>query len=361
MHKPEPESEWHAGGAPGADAGRPASEARSRRPAEESGGAREAVRRGAGVERPLPDRAASNSAPSTSFGPGSILPAETWRGERAGEGNSSGAERPPGSISSRVLCWSWRLLAAAVWASALLFGIYILAFYAMALLRGDMARWNGNLPGLYVADLPAATTGIGLHFAAGGVILVLGGVQLLGSVRRRAPALHRWIGRIYAPACALTAIGGLVFIAVKGTIGGAAMNVGFGLYGVLMLLASVETVRHAMAGRLDRHRAWGIRLFALAIGSWLYRMELGSWLLVTGGIGHDNRFQGPFDVALAFLFYLPNLAVAEAVIRRARYRAPVALEWTASLVLTGAAIVLGTGTWFFVTRYWGPAIVELVR
>ena len=27
----------------------------------------------------------------------------------------------------------------------------------------------------------------------------------------------------------------------------------------------------------------------------------------------------------------------------------------------GAAIVLGTGTWFFVTRYWGPAIVELVR
>nr|WP_230680357.1 DUF2306 domain-containing protein [Pontibacter sp. 172403-2] len=64
----------------------------------------------------------------------------------------------------------------------------------------------------------------------------------------------------------------MLFILVKGTFGGTVMNIGFSLCGLLIFMAVIETYRHAVAGRLERHRAWALRLYALAIGSWLYRM-----------------------------------------------------------------------------------------
>ena len=38
-------------------------------------------------------------------------------------------------------------------------------------------------------------------------------------------------------------------------------------------------------------------------------------LPAAGGVGHTKIFDGPFDVAMAFFFYVPNLAVAELFIR----------------------------------------------
>ena len=122
---------------------------------------------------------------------------------------------------------------ATVWLSSGLFGLYILAFYAGALVTGQMEQWNGVLRGLYDPERPVATAGLGLHFATGGVILALGFVQLIAGVRRRAPALHRWIGRVYVTAALLAGVGGLAFILAKGTIGGLHLGLGFGLYGVL--------------------------------------------------------------------------------------------------------------------------------
>ena len=76
-------------------------------------------------------------------------------------------------------------------------------------------------------------------------MLALGFIQLIGPVRDRFPALHRWLGRVYVASSLLAAIGGLVFIATVGTIGGTPMDIGFGLYGVLMTIAAVQTYRHA--------------------------------------------------------------------------------------------------------------------
>jgi hypothetical protein len=181
--------------------------------------------------------------------------------------------KPSGGASAAVLRWSGVALVATVWGSATLFGLYILAFYAGALVEGQMTRWNGNLAGLYQPGARAATAGIGLHFAAGGGILVLGCIQLMGGVRRRWPAVHRWTGRVYVTAAFLAGVGGLTFILTNGTIGGTVMDVGFGSYGVLMVIAAVQALRHARARRMELHRAWALRLFALAIGSWLYRMD----------------------------------------------------------------------------------------
>ena len=159
-------------------------------------------------------------------------------------------------------------LVAAVWISSAIFGAYILAYYGGAIPAGTMEQWNATLPALYEAHTPVASFGMGLHFFAGATLLLLGPIQLIGAVRRSAPKVHHWIGRVYAFAAFAAGVGGLIFIALKGTVGGMMMTAAFAAYGALMILAAVQTVRHAMARRIDIHRAWAIRLFALAIGSW---------------------------------------------------------------------------------------------
>src|SRR5690554_916266 len=88
-------------------------------------------------------------------------------------------------ISNEALRWSGMVLITIVWFSTALFGLYILAFYAAALYEGDTGRWNEVLPGLYETGSVAATSGMGIHFAAGGIILLLGSIQLLTWVRVR--------------------------------------------------------------------------------------------------------------------------------------------------------------------------------
>ncbi|HTC28247.1 DUF2306 domain-containing protein [Dyella sp.] len=270
-----------------------------------------------------------------------------------------GQKRPLGeeTLPSRLFRFSSRALAAITWISCGMFGLYILIFYAGALVSGTASRWNGVLPGLYTASSTASTVGIGLHFAAGGVILALGFMQLLNVIRQRAPAVHRWLGRIYVTAAAFAGVGGLTFIAVTGTIGGLAMNVGFGLYGVLMVLCAAQTYRYARRRELDTHRKWAIRLFALAIGSWLYRMEYGFWFLMTHKLGHTHNFHGPFDVVMAFFFYIPNLLVAEAYLRGRSEQAGAAAKLSGAAVMGVAICLLVVATYFFATRYWWPAIV----
>lgn len=264
------------------------------------------------------------------------------------------------SVSSQAIRWSGILLVITVWSSAALFGLYILAFYASALYENQMSRWNQLLPRLYEPGTTAATAGIGLHFAAGGLILVLGSIQLLDSVRVRFPGLHRWIGRVYIVACLLAAVGGLSFILAKGTIGGVVMNFGFGFYGVLMGLAAVQTYRYAVAGNLEKHRLWALRLYALAIGSWLYRMDYGFWLLLTNGLGHSNSFSGPFDYVMAFFFYIPNLLIVDVYVRAGSYKASPLFRLSASLVLLLATGFLLLGTYYFTLYYWGPAILNWI-
>ncbi len=253
--------------------------------------------------------------------------------------------------------WSGTALVGTVWTSATLFGMYIVAFYVGALADGQVAKWNQNLPGLYEPHSPGATSGLGVHFLAGGVILILGCIQLIGRVRSRWPALHRWLGRIYVSAALLAGLGGLTFILVVGTIGGPMMDVGFGLYGALMVVAAVQAYRYARARSLNLHRAWALRLFALAIGSWLYRMDYGFWLLLGGGRGHTHNFQGPFDQVMAFFFYLPNLALVEVFIRT-RYTASPKIRLAAASLFAGATGFLLLGTYYFTKLYWGPAILH---
>jgi hypothetical protein len=248
-------------------------------------------------------------------------------------------------------------LATVVWISAILFAAYILARYVGAMGDGRLDAWNRDLPLLYEAAKPAATTGIGAHFVAGAILLLLGPLQFIQAIRDHAPAVHRWIGRVYASAALIAGLGGLAFIALKGTVGGTPMDIGFGLYGALTVLAAVMTPYYARQRQFVKHRAWAIRLFALAIGSWLFRMDYGLWLSVTHRLGHTKSFDGPFDIVMAYFFYVPNLIGAEIIIRT-----PIDRMQRAGRAITAAGLIVATGvvvlgTVYFTRYHWGPDIL----
>jgi hypothetical protein len=266
--------------------------------------------------------------------------------------------RPP-QWTEAALRWSSIALAGVVWISSAIFGVYILAFFGGAIPAGTLEEWNQSLPNLYSASTPAASAGIGAHFFAGAVLLLLGPVQLIGEIRAKAPAVHRWIGRVYAFAAFAAGVGGLVFILARGTVGGWMMSVAFATYGALMVLAAVQAVRHAMARRIDIHRAWAIRLFALAIGSWLYRICYGLFFAIMGpeDAGHTTAFDGWFDYVMDWAFFVPPLIVAEMFIRARRSNASTATRIGATAALTLSAALIAYATFFFTILGWGPAIL----
>ncbi len=266
---------------------------------------------------------------------------------------------PVNSKLDKAMNWAARILVITIWSSALLFGLYIFAFYFVALLQGNTAQWNEVLPGLYDRQSGSSNLGIGLHFAAGSIVLILGCIQLIDTVRNRYPAVHRWLGRLYVLASLVAAVGGLVFIFLKGTIGGTVMDIGFTGYGILTFIAAVATIYFALQQRFGKHRAWAIRLFALAIGSWLYRMEYGFWFLFFDRLGHTSQFTGPFDYVMAYFFYIPNLLVAEVFIGRHKVVRSDLARGMAVAGLLAATCFLVVATYYFTKEYWGPAILDL--
>lgn len=265
-----------------------------------------------------------------------------------------------GSRAATALRWTSRALVATTWVSAGIFGAYILAHYGGAIVAGKLPEWNKKLPGLYDAATPLATIGIALHFAAGGILLLLGPLQFFSRIRARMLSLHRTIGWLYTVAAMTAGVGGLGYILSRGTIGGAPMSIGFGLYGALITIAGAQTLRYGRTLRREAHRAWAIRLFALTIASWLYRMDYGFWVLFTNGIGHTPSFNGGFDVFMDFFFYVPNIVVAELFVRAGNRHASDGMRLTASAVLGVATAFLVLATYFFTRYEWAPAIINRI-
>lgn len=261
-------------------------------------------------------------------------------------------------LSGAVLRWSALLLVSVSWVSGAIFAAYIIAFFGGAMIDGASQRWNGSLRGLYDIGSPFANIAIGAHFFTGGVLMLLGPVQLIGALRRAVPGLHRWLGRLYIVSAGVAGLGGLVFIAGKGTIGGLLMDIGFGLYGALMVLCATMAYVYARRGSYGRHRAWAIRLFSLAIGSWLYRMEYGLWSLLFGGLGRALGFGGWFDAMMVFFFYVPNLFVAELFIRAVRKSRGTLINLGAIALILIASAFIVVATWAFTASLWGPRIVS---
>jgi len=111
-----------------------------------------------------------------------------------------------------------------------------------------------------------------LHTSFGGLALLLAPWQFVGRLRRRRPAIHRWVGRAYV-ACAL--VSGLAAYPVAlGTIAGPIASVGFALMATAWLGTTLVAWRAVRQHRYADHRRWMIRSFALALSAVTLRIAL---------------------------------------------------------------------------------------
>lgn len=201
-----------------------------------------------------------------------------------------------------------------LWALGLT-GLYVLmhGFIRHSIWMGLWGLTN-NLDGLspfFDIDMPMVTFVMFFHLITGGIMLVLAPLQLIGPLRKRFRGLHRWCGRVVVGIGVVTASGALIYAVAHGTTGGIYMDISSSLYGVMMVVAAVQTLRTGMARRWMDHRRWGMRLTVLALASWLYRMHYVIWHALFGDLWVTPDMRGPFDVFQAFGFYLGYAALLE--------------------------------------------------
>lgn len=148
---------------------------------------------------------------------------------------------------------------------------------------------------------------LAVHVSLGPVALALGAIQFLPKLRASRPTLHRWIGRIYVAAVGMAGVSGLLI--APSVPGGWVSATGFGLLAVLWLISTALAFTHARARRIVDHRQWMIRSFALTFAAVTLRLYLP--MFFAGGLDYDAA--APL---LAWLCWVPNLIVAELLLRR---------------------------------------------
>lgn len=202
-----------------------------------------------------------------------------------------------------------RWLRAAGW---LLVGVS--AFYALFALV-VAARTASALVGLaQPQQIRAAPPLFVAHAVTGAVALLAASVQLglLGTPPRpRQRRLHRSVGRLYVVTAVLTSMLSLPVVAAVDA--GGLARVAFLGEAALWLVTTLSAYIYIRAGRVQRHREWMIRSFALA--AFFITFSLWDPLLASVALAPDTAF------AIAVLLgWLLNLAVAEGWIRRTRGR-----------------------------------------
>jgi uncharacterized membrane protein len=235
------------------------------------------------------------------------------------------------------------------------FAAYVAGFYGRTALTGAFEEWNDVLPRGYVAGDAAGNLMLGLHLLLAVALIAAGALQLIPSVRRHAPAVHRWNGRAYVGCASVLAVGGLWLVWVRGgVVGDLSQHVAISLNALLILGCASFAWRAARSRRFDEHRRWALRLFVVASGVWFFRVGLMAWLaLHRRPVGFDAAtFQGPFLTALAIGAYvvLPLALLQLYFVAQERGNAlaqggMAALLCAVTLVIAGGTLAATMGMW----------------
>jgi hypothetical protein len=168
-----------------------------------------------------------------------------------------------------------------------------------------------------VEDNGMGMTMLAVHASAAGIALLIGPLQFIETIRRRARRFHHWIGRIYLLACLIGGVaGGLL---APFTAAGPIAASGFFALAVIWLWVNALGFRASAVKRdYDAHKRWMVRSFALTFAAVTLRLYLIPPMVA--GIDFVTSYQW-----IAWLCWVPNLLVAElwlAARRPARVPAP---------------------------------------
>jgi hypothetical protein len=238
-----------------------------------------------------------------------------------------------------------------------IFAAYVAVFYGSASLAGDFERWNKVLPRGYDPADPLGNAMLGLHLLLAVALVIAGALQLIPSVRRYAPAVHRWNGRAYMTFASVLAIGGLWLVWVRGgAAGDVSQHVAISINAALIIGCAGLAWRAARARRFAEHKRWALSLFLVASGVWFFRVGLMAWVAIhRRPVGFDPAtFSGPFLTSLAIGVYvvLP-LALVQAYFAAAQRGSTVVRFGVAGLLGLVALVILG-GTLAATMGMWLP-------
>ena len=146
-----------------------------------------------------------------------------------------------------------------------------------------------------------------LHFFIAGLSLVLAPIQLSSALRRRVPALHRFLGWLYSVSVLVGSITG--FTLALNAQGGVPSRVSFIAMSMMWPLFTGLAIWRAIAGDYAAHRRWMFRSVALTYSAVTLRLVLGI------GFGALQLPFIPVYIAAAWLGWSINLAVCEILLR----------------------------------------------
>jgi hypothetical protein len=154
----------------------------------------------------------------------------------------------------------------------------------------------------------AHPVGILTHVFAAALALLIGPFQFVARLRRAAPGVHRWLGRIYLGAGVL--VGGLagLYMATH-AFGGIFSRLGFACLALGWLYTGSRAWLAIRARNVAAHREWMIRNFALTFAAVTLRLYVP--IAILSGVDFAAAY-----AVIAWLCWVPNLLVAQWLISR---------------------------------------------
>ena len=204
------------------------------------------------------------------------------------------------------------------WVAITLTSLAIVAFAVTPYLTATLAESSGGLAPAYAEKSAFVQTALYVHIVAGGLALLAGPWQFAAGLRRRRPGLHRAVGKVYVGAVLVGGVAGLLLAPFNtaGLVGTA----GFGTLAVLWLWTTWRGYRAIRGGDVRSHQSWMIRSFALTYAAVMLRVWTGLGVaLYAVVVGDSFDFEAAFEdvyLLVPFLCWLPNVVVAEILLRR---------------------------------------------
>jgi len=276
-------------------------------------------------------------------------------------GTASAASQAPKSLrafSNGALTYSARFWFGVTLAGQVAFGLYILVFYGLSIFHGTLGDRTRFEHHGYVAGDALGNLSVAVHLLLGAIINLSGALQLVPGIRNRAPAFHRWNGRVFIGGSVLAASAGLYLIWFRGGVGDLAQHLASTLDAVLIIAFAALALRTAMQRKISVHRRWALRLFMVVGGVWFFRIGFFLWVALFGSAGFDPAsFSGPALTIWTYAEYLVPLAILELYLF-AQDRRSVALRFGAASVVVAGTLVMVAGLLVVAAGAWAPAIAQ---
>ena len=145
------------------------------------------------------------------------------------------------------------------------------------------------------------------HIFLGGIALLIGWIQFNSKLRLRNISVHKTIGKIYV-ACVIPSSIASIGLSIFAT-GGLIPSLGFFCLGIIWFTTTLFAYLNIRNGRIDQHRKLMIYSYAACFAAVTLRL----WLPLLTNIFND--FIIAYSI-VAWLCWIPNLAVANLIVRK---------------------------------------------